>query len=98
MKDGKTRARCDMIRRGRPPTDPNPRSEFGFAGWNKIDYNLYRMGLLVFVREWGGTKHFRISANGKRLLAEAKNQTSHKLTEAQLKWARPTLEHIWDDE
>jgi hypothetical protein len=80
MKDGKTRARCDMIRRGRPPTDPNPRSEFGFAGWNKIDYNLYRMGLLVFVREWGGTKHFRISANGKRLLAEAKNQTSHLLT------------------
>jgi len=74
MQDGKERTRCDMIRQGRPPTDPNPRSEFGNAGWNKLDYNLYKMGFLICTRESGGQKYFRISAKGLRLVKSIKGQ------------------------
>lgn len=71
MADGKTRARCDMLRDARPPTDPNPRSENGFAGWNKIDYNLYKKGLLICTKVSKVTKFFRISAKGLRQLSKS---------------------------
>ncbi len=66
MSDGETRERTDMLRRAKPPTDPNPRSENGFAGWNKIDYDLYKKKLLLCVAVAGGRKSFRISAAGRR--------------------------------
>lgn len=70
MRDGKVRSRCEMLRAAKPPTDPNPRSENDFAGWNKIDYNLYKNGLLICTRvDNVGQKFFRISAKGRRTLS-----------------------------
>ena len=81
MKDGKVRSRCEMLRRAKPPTDPNPRNENGFAVWNKIDYNLYKMGFLIFSRvDNAGQRFFRISAKGLKLLnGPAKGLSFYKL-------------------
>lgn len=73
MNDGKERARCDMLRDARPPTDPNPRTDWG-PRWNKIDYNLYKKGLLICTKVTKVTKHFRISAQGKRFVASVKGK------------------------
>lgn len=66
MSDGQTRERTNMLREAVPPTDPNPRSEMGFAGWNKIDYDLYKKKLLLCVAVNGSRKSFKISAAGRR--------------------------------
>ena len=66
MMDGKARERADMIRRA-TSLDPNPRSEAGFAGWNKLDYDLYKKGLLDVVDVLpGGKKVFVITNNGRK--------------------------------
>ena len=73
MNDGKTRARCDMLRDARPPTDPPPSHDWG-PRWNKIDYNLYKKVLLICLKLTKVTKHFRISAKGKRTVASLKGK------------------------
>ena len=66
MSDGKPRERADMIRRA-TSLDPNPRSRNGFVGWNKLDYDLYKMGLLDVVDILpGGKKVFQINAAGRK--------------------------------
>lgn len=69
MSDGETRERTNMLREAVPPTDPNPRSENDFAGWNTIDYDLYKKRLLLCVAVNGGRKSFRISAAGRRKIS-----------------------------
>lgn len=70
MSDGKKRERADMIRSA-TDMDPNPRSENGFAGWNKLDYDLYKKGLLDVVAVKGGKKIFKITAAGRKIALEA---------------------------
>lgn len=67
MDDGKARSRADMIRRA-TDLDPNPVSwPSGTAGWNKIDYDLYKMGYLKVVDILpGGRKVFKITPAGKK--------------------------------
>ena len=66
MDDGKARERSVMIRQA-TDLDPNPVSRNGFAGWNKIDYDLYKMGYLKVVDILpGGKKVFKITPAGKR--------------------------------
>lgn len=72
MSDGKSRERANMIRSA-TELDPNPISSGGFAGWNKLDYDLYKKGLLDVVDIRGGRKVFQINAAGLKAL---------KLTEA----------------
>jgi len=68
MSDGKARERSDMIRRA-TDLDPNPRSANGFAGWNKLDYDLYKKGLLDVIDVLpGGKKVFRINRRGRSAL------------------------------
>lgn len=69
MMDGKARERADMIRSA-TNADPNPRSESGFAGWNKLDYDLYKKGLLDVVDIKGRKKIFRINAAGRKAAEE----------------------------
>jgi len=69
MADGKARERADMIRLA-TRTDPNPRSERGFAGWNKLDYDLYKKGLLDVVDIKGGKKIFKITKAGRKAVNE----------------------------
>ena len=72
MSDGKPRERSDMIRRA-TDMDPNPRSENDFAGWNKVDYDLYKHGLLAVVDILpGGKKVFKITKAGKALAKKLK--------------------------
>lgn len=67
MSDGQSRERTDMIRSA-TKQDPNPRSSGGFAGWNKLDYDLYKKGLLDVVDIRGGRKIFQINAAGQKAL------------------------------
>lgn len=69
MLDGKARERADMIRTA-TDADPNPRSSGGFAGWNKLDYDLYKKGLLDVVDIKGGKKIFKISVAGRKAVKE----------------------------
>jgi hypothetical protein len=68
MSDKQPRERAAMLRAAR--LDPNPRSENGFAGWNKIDYDLYKMGMLEVVSDKkdrsgiSSIKTFRITPTG----------------------------------
>jgi len=72
MSDGQSRQRATMIRQA-TGLDANPISSGGFAGWNKLDYDLYKKGLLDVVDIRGGQKIFQINAHGLKAL---------KLTEA----------------
>lgn len=67
MSDGKPRGRAEMIRSA-TRLDPNPRVGRGgqFGGWNKLDYDLYKKGLLDVVDVKGGKKIFKINAKGRK--------------------------------
>ena len=80
MDDGKARERSVMIRQA-TDLDPNPVSRNGFAGWNKIDYDLYKMGYLKVVDILpGGKKVFKITPAGKKAWPQSE-------------WADP----MWDE-
>jgi hypothetical protein len=62
MSDCRIRTRASMLRAA--GIDPNPRSEFGFSGFEKTDYYLYKKGLIKFVGMEGQQKLFQITEAG----------------------------------
>ncbi len=95
MSDGKSRERASMIRSA--GHDPNPINDAGFAGWNKLDYDLYKKGLLNVVDIKGGRKIFRINSAGLKALklTEATQQINENIIP--VKYKGKIIGNIWEN-
>jgi hypothetical protein len=66
MADGRRATRANMLRAA--GIEPNPRTAMGYAGFERTDYYLYRLGYLRLAGLVSGQKVFQITPEGSAII------------------------------